>query len=347
MKLNIKSGDKTLLILLYGLIIAVTLASFAASAAIGKAYPLLAGLGIVAYVLGLRHAVDADHIAAIDGTTRKLLREGKRPLTVGTWFSLGHSTIVALMIFLVVLATRAASASIPELQSFGAIIGTAISGLFLWIIGIINIAIAIEIYNIFKRIRSKKIDDVELEKLLSKRGFMNRYLGHLFKIVREPWQIYPIGLLFGLGFDTASEVALIAIGVGVGISSAVPTWTILILPIMFACGMVLIDTTDGVAMSFAYGWAFLRPIRKIYYNLTISIISVAVAIMIGTIELLQVVSLEFKITGGFWGWINAISFETLGFGIIALFMASWAVALLIYRYKNLDDVGREVRKANH
>jgi nickel/cobalt transporter (NiCoT) family protein len=337
--MSVPKMEKAKLVAIYAGIIAVTLAGFLAAVIIGRSYVVLAGLGIVAYVFGLRHGVDADHIAAIDNTTRKLLQEGKRPLTVGTWFSLGHSTIVFALIVALVLATRLVAGAIPALQSAGTILGTSISGIFLWIIGIINVIVVLDIYRIFMRMRTEKMDEKELETLLDKRGFMNRYFGGLFRLIREPWQIYPIGVLFGLGFDTASEVALIAISVGVGVASTVPIWMILVLPLMFTCGMVLVDTSDGIAMNFAYGWAFLKPVRKVYYNLTITIISVAVALLIGSVELLQVLSKELGLTGSFWIWLGALNFETLGYFIIALFIGSWIVAMAVYKYKNFEGSG--------
>ncbi len=298
---------------------------------------MLAGLGLVAYVFGLRHGVDADHIAAIDNTTRKLMQEGKRPLTVGMWFSLGHSTIVVGLIVSLVLATRTVLGAIPALQNVGSIVGTTVSGMFLWLIGLINIVIVIEVYHVFRGLREGKLNEAHLEELLNHRGFMNRYFGHLFKLINKPWQIYPIGVLFGLGFDTASEVALIAISVGVGVSSAVPIWMILVLPLMFTCGMVLVDTSDGVAMNLAYGWAFLKPIRKIYYNLTVTIISVLVAFLIGGVELLQVISSELNMSGGFWGWLGRLDFETMGYGVVGLFVVCWLASIMFYRYKRFDD----------
>ncbi len=322
--------------MIYAIITAVTLFGFVASLLMGRSYLVLAGLGVVAYLLGLRHGVDVDHIAAIDNTTRKLMHDGEKPLTVGTWFSLGHSTIVVLLIVALVFATRAVAAGIPALQQVGSILGTSISGIFLWVIGIINLVIVVDIYRIYSKMRTGKLDEKQLDRLLNKRGFMNRYFGHLFKVVKKPWQIYPIGLLFGLGFDTASEIALIAISVGVGVASSVPIWMVLVLPLMFTCGMVLVDTTDGVAMRIAYGWAFLKPIRKVYYNLTITIISVAVALLIGTVELLQVLSGELGLRGTFGGWLGSLSFETLGYAIIVLFVLSWIVAMAIYRYKDID-----------
>ena len=296
------------------------------------------GLGIAAYVFGLRHGVDADHIAAIDNTTRKLLHERKRPLTVGTWFSLGHSTVVVGMIVLLVLATQFVTSRILALQSAGSLIGTTVSGIFLFLIGLINVIILVEIYRIFQGLKAGTLDEQRLEEQLSKRGFMNRYFGRLFRLVETPRQIYPIGVLFGLGFDTASEIALIVVSVAVGVTSTIPIYVVLVLPLLFTCGMVLVDTTDGITMRFAYGWAFLKPIRKIYYNLTVTVMSILVAFVIGGIEILAVLSGELGLSGGIWGLFATLNFETLGFFIIGLFVATWLVAVAYYRYKRYDDL---------
>ncbi len=315
-----------------------TLVGFTISVVVGRLSVQLAALGILAYTFGLRHGVDADHIVAIDNTTRKLLQEGQRPLTVGIWFSLGHSTIVVGLIVALVLATKTVVNQIPLLQSSGAIIGTAVSGIFLFLIGFINAIIVIGIYHTFKTMKQGKLDESELENLLEKRGFLNRYFGSLFKIVRKPWQTYPIGLLFGLGFDTASEIALIALTVGIGVSSSIPLWMILVLPFLFTCGMVLVDTTDGVAMLAAYSWAFLKPIRKIYYNLTVTVISVAVAFAIGGVELLQVLSNELNLNGPFWRSLGTLDFESMGFAIIGIFVVSWLVSVGYWKYKRYDEL---------
>ncbi len=333
---GISREEKLKILGIYAPIVGATVFGFVASSVVGNMSVVLAGLGIVAYVFGLRHGVDADHLAAIDNTTRKLMQEGKKPLTVGTWFSLGHSTIVVGLIVALVVSTRAISGSIPLLQSSGAIIGTAISGTFLWLLGLVNIVIVLGIYRIYTQLRNGELNQIQLEELLNKRGFLNRYFSPLFKIVKKPWHIYPIGVLFGLGFDTASEIALIAISVGVGVSSSVPLWMILVLPFMFTCGMVLVDTTDAVAMRMAYGWAFLKPIRKIYYNLTITAISVLVAFVIGGVEVLQVLSGELKLSGAFWNWLNALNFETLGYGIVAIFILSWVASMAIYKFRRLE-----------
>jgi high-affinity nickel-transport protein len=319
-------------------LIGITAFGFSAAFVIGKIAVVLAGLGIVAYVFGLRHGVDADHIAAIDNTTRKLMQEGKRPCTVGMWFSLGHSTVVVALIVALVFATRAITSNIAALQSTGAVIGTLVSGSFLWIIGFINAVIVIGIYKIFQTLKQGKLNQQELDNLLENRGFMNRFFRSLYKVINKPWQIFPVGVLFGLGFDTASEVALIAISVGIGVSTSIPLYYILVLPLLFTCGMVTVDTADGVAMRLAYGWAFLNPIRKIYYNLTVTVISVLVAWAIGTVESLQVLATELNLNGGFWSWLTTLNFEMIGFGIIGIFVFSWLLSLGYWRYKKYDKL---------
>jgi len=334
----LSQGDKLKIITVYSSIGLTTLLGFVASTIVGRLSVLLAGLGIVAYVFGLRHGVDADHIAAIDNTTRKLMQENQAPFTVGMWFSLGHSTIVVALIVALVFVTRAIVGQIPVLQSAGAIIGTTVSGVFLLLMGMVNMIIVFGIYRIYKELRRGKVNQNRLENLLDNRGFLSRYFRPLFKIVRRPWQIYPIGVLFGLGFDTATEVALIAISVGIGVTSDVPVWMILVLPFMFTCGMVLIDTSDGVMMRVAYGWAFLNPIRKVYYNLTVTVISVLVALVIGSVELLQVTAGELRLYGTFWNWLSGLDFEGIGFGIIVIFLASWVVSTAIWKFRRLDEI---------
>jgi high-affinity nickel-transport protein len=335
--LGLSGGEKVRIALLYAVIIAVTVFGFLASFAIGRSAIVLAGLGLVSYVFGLRHGVDADHIAAIDNTTRKLLQEKKRPLTVGTWFSLGHSTIVVGLIVALVVATRSVSASVPELRAAGSIFGTLVSGGFLWIIGLVNVLIVLGVYRVFKSMKEGRMNQAELDNLLENRGFLNRYFHPLFKVIREPWQIYPLGVLFGLGFDTATEIGLIAISVGVGVSTSIPLYYILVLPLMFTCGMVLVDTTDGVLMRVAYGWALLNPLRKVYYNLTVTIISVMVAWVIGSVELLQVLSTEFNLSGPFWVWLNGLDFETIGYGIVGIFVVSWVVSMAYWRLNKFEE----------
>ncbi|MCX6643953.1 MAG: HoxN/HupN/NixA family nickel/cobalt transporter [Candidatus Bathyarchaeota archaeon] len=336
--LNLSRNEKIKIAIIFSILLTITAVGFSAAFLIGKIAVVLGGLGIVAYVFGLRHGVDADHIAAIDNTTRKLMQEGKRPFTVGMWFSLGHSTVVVALIIGLIVATRAVATNIPALQSAGAVIGTLVSGSFLWIIGFINAVIVIGIYKIFQTLKQGKLNQAELDNLLENRGFMNRFFRPLFKIISKPWHIYPVGVLFGLGLDTASEVALIAISVGIGVSTNIPLYYILILPLLFTCGMVTIDTADGVAMRVAYGWAFLNPIRKIYYNLTVTVISVLVAWAIGTVELLQVLSSELNLNGLFWNWLNTLNFEMIGFGIVLIFILSWLVSFGYWQYKQFDKV---------
>jgi high-affinity nickel-transport protein len=210
---------------------------------------------------------------------------------------------------------------------------------FLFLIGIINLVIVAEVYRVFRGLRDRSFDEHQLEEQLQKRGFLYRYFGRLFRLIEEPRQIYPIGVLFGLGFDTATEVTLIAISITVGVAGTIPLWAVLILPLLFACGMVLSDTADGFAMRYAYGWAFLRPIRKIYYNLTLTIISVLVAFVIGGVELLQVLSTELGWGGFFWTWLNQLNFEQLGVGIVALFVLAWLIAMAIYRIMRYEETG--------
>ena len=333
--------------LIYGALLVVTVLGFAAAFAflphhysgeITSGGLLFTGLAITAYILGVRHGFDADHIAAIDNTTRKLLNDGKRPLTVGTWFSLGHSTIVCGMIVALVVVTEFIQRQYDTFASVGAVLGTLISGVFLFVIGIVNVIIVLEVYRMFRGVRDQKLDQKALDEQMNKRGFLNRIFGRFFRVVTEPWQIYPIGVLFGLGFDTATEVLIIGLAVVVAGSGAIPLWAVLILPLLFTCGMVLSDTTDGFAMRYAYGWAFNHPIRKIFYNLTLTVISVMVAFVIGGVELLQVISGELGWTGPVWAWIDNLDFESLGIGIVLLFLASWGVAMAIYYAKGYEKI---------
>jgi len=328
----------------YVAIAAATTVGFLLLLVVARSYALFLPLGVLSYTLGLRHGVDADHISAIDNTTRKLLQQEQRPLTVGTWFSLGHSTIVVGMIVALVVAFDAVNSTYGTFASVGSVLGTIISGAFLWIIGLINLVIVFEIYRIFQGLRAGRLSEDALEYQLNKRGFMNRYFGRLFRVVRRPWQMYPVGVLFGLGFDTASEVTVIALTLGLSTGLApVPLWTALLMPFLFMCGMVAVDTTDGIAMRYAYGWAFLKPIRKIYYNLTITVISVLVAFVIGGLEVLTVLAQELRLGGPFWGSLAAVNGETawqyVGFGIIGLFVVTWLVAMALYRYRRYEEIG--------
>ena len=340
-RLGLSAEERLHILALYAVLVVATLFGFIGSVVLGRTSAILFSLSIAAFVLGLRHGVDADHIVAIDNTTRKLMHEGKRPFTVGTWFSLGHSTVVVGLTVALVLATRAIVQGDSLLQTTGSIIGTTVSGIFLFLIGAVNLLIVLGVYRVFQSLRRGSMDESELNNLLENRGFLNRYFKGLFRIVRKPWQIYPVGLLFGLGFDTASEILLFALAVGFGVTSPFPIYWVLILPVMFTLGMVIVDTTDGVTMCVAYGWAFVKPLRKIYYNLTITIISVLVAFVIGGVELLQVLSGQLNLQGPFWGWLATLDFETIGYGIIGIFVLSWLGSMAFWKFKHYDDeVGR-------
>ena len=303
-----------------------------------------AGIGLLAYTFGLRHAFDADHIAAVDNTTRKLLGErtesGPRPLSVGFWFSLGHSTIVFGLTFLLSIGVRALAGQVEDdgsqLHSVTGIIGASVSGVFLWILGIVNLVVLIGIIGVFRRMRHGHFDEQELEEQLNKRGFMNRFLNGLTKSVRKPWHIYPIGVLFGLGFDTATEVGLLVLAGGAAAFN-LPFYAILVLPILFAAGMSLMDTTDGVFMNFAYGWAFAKPVRKVFYNITITALSVAVALIIGTIELIGVLVDQAGIQSGPLFDIASIPLDFAGYAIVALFVLAWLVAFAVWKVGRVEE----------
>ncbi len=305
-----------------------------------------AGVGILAYTFGMRHAFDADHIAAIDNTTRKLLTDRARqetrdhPLSVGFWFSLGHSTIVFALAFLLSLGIRALAGPVENdgsrLHTITGIIGSSVSGVFLWILGLLNLAALIGIIGVFRRMKQGHFDEAQLEEHLDKRGFMNRFLGGLTKSVRRPSHMYPIGLLFGVGFDTATEVGLLVLAGGAG-AFHLPFYAVLVLPILFAAGMCLMDAADGVLMNGAYGWAFLKPVRKVFYNLTITSISVLVALVIGTTELAGVLASETGVTHGPLAAIASIPLDYAGYGIVLLFVLAWVVALAIWRIGHVEE----------
>jgi len=298
------------------------------------------GTGILAYTLGMRHAFDADHIAAIDNTTRKLVSEGKRPLSVGFFFSLGHSTIVFVLALLLNFGIRALNEQVrsngSRLHAVTGVIGTTVSATFLYIIAAMNLVILLGIVRVFRELRTGRYDDRQLEEQLDKRGLMNRFFGPLARRVDAPWKIYPIGVLFGLGFDTASEVALLVLA-GSAVVSGLPFYAILSLPILFAAGMCLFDTADGCFMNFAYDWAFARPIRKVYYNLTITGLSVFVAVFIGTIEILGLIGQEVHLGGGFWAFMQSFNINKAGFVVVGVFVVTWAVALSIWRFGRIEQ----------
>jgi high-affinity nickel-transport protein len=298
------------------------------------------GLGLTAYTLGMRHAFDADHIAAIDNTTRKLMAEGKRPVTVGFWFSLGHSTIVFGLCLLLGVGIRSLSGQLESdtstLHTVTGMIGTLVSGTFLYVLGILNLVILLGIVQVFREMRGGTYDEAALEEKLNSRGFMNRFLGGLTKSVTKPWQIYPVGVLFGLGFDTATEIGLLVLAGGAA-ALQLPWYAILTLPVLFAAGMSLLDSIDGCFMNFAYGWAFSRPIRKVYYNITVTALSVAVALGIGTVELVGILADRLAIHSGPLGWMAGLDLNHVGYAIVALFVLTWLVALAVWRFGRIEE----------
>jgi high-affinity nickel-transport protein len=298
------------------------------------------GLGVTAYTLGMRHAFDADHIAAIDNTTRKLLAEGQRPMSVGFWFSLGHSSVVFVMVMLLAAGIRALAGALSDggstLQQVTGVWGTTVSGVFLVLIGLVNLAALVGILKVFRRMRAGHYDEAELERQLDKRGFLNRVLGRVTRTVTKPWHMYPVGLLFGLGFDTVTEVGLLVIAGGAA-AAALPWYAVLVLPVLFAAGMSLLDSIDGTFMNVAYGWAFSRPVRKIYYNITVTALSVAVALVIGVIELVGLLADKLGITEGPLAWVASIDLGDVGFWIVGLFVVTWLLAVAIWRYGRIEE----------
>jgi nickel/cobalt transporter (NiCoT) family protein len=308
----------------------------------GKAFGI--GIGLTAYTLGLRHAFDADHIAAIDNTTRKLMSDGQRPLGVGFFFSLGHSTVVFALALLLATGLKAIIGPVEDdsstLHHYTGLIGTSVSGVFLYLIAILNVVILVGILRVLARLRhgdyDPEKDGAELEQQLENRGLINRFLGRFTKSITKSWHMYPIGLLFGLGFDTATEIALLVLA-GTSAAAGLPWYAIVCLPVLFTAGMCLLDTIDGSFMNFAYGWAFSSPVRKIYYNLTITGLSVAVALLIGTIELLGLFAGQLGWRGPFWDWLGGLDLNTVGFVVVGMFVVTWAVALLVWRYGRIEE----------
>ncbi|MEE2851624.1 MAG: HoxN/HupN/NixA family nickel/cobalt transporter [Actinomycetota bacterium] len=308
----------------------------------GKAFGV--GIGLTAYTLGMRHAFDADHIAAIDNTTRKLMNDGQRPLAVGFFFSLGHSTVVFGLAVLLACGVRTVVGPVSDdsstLHHYTGLIGTSVSGVFLYAIALLNVIVLVGILRVFARLRRGEFDPdadaAELERHLDSRGLMNRLLGRFTKSITRSWHCYPVGLLFGLGFDTATEIALLVLA-GTSAAAGLPWYAIMCLPVLFTAGMCLLDTIDGSFMNFAYGWAFSNPVRKIYYNITITALSVAVAWVIGSIELLILFADQFGWRGPFWSWIGGLDLNAIGYFVVGMFVLTWAVALLVWRYGRIEE----------
>ncbi len=325
---------------IYTLLIVANLGSWAFALLAFHHYPVLIGTAFLAYSFGLRHAVDADHIAAIDNVTRKLMQEGKRPVGVGFFFSLGHSTVVVGLSAAVAITAVVLKSHFSVIENFGSIVGTLISAGFLFAIAIMNSFVLMSIYATFKRVRDGgRYEDEDLNLLLAKRGFFGRFFRGLFALVDRSWHMYPIGLLFGLGFDTATEVGLLGISAAEA-SNGINVWSIMIFPALFTAGMLLIDTTDSIMMLGAYGWAFAKPIRKLYYNLTITSVSAIVAVVVGGIETLGLAQGKLNLSGPFWNQIAAINnnFGILGYLIIGIFAVSWLVSILFYKLGRYDDI---------
>src|SRR2546426_4691932 len=303
-------------------------------------YPVMLGLGGLAYTFGLRHAFDADHISAIDNTTRKLLQEGKQPLGVGFFFSLGHSTVVLLIAVALGIATQFVQTGVvnenAQLKSIGGLIGTGVSGAFLLLIGILNLVILVDIIKLFRRMKAGDYDRQSLEHELVVGGLLTRLFGRLFRLIGHSWQMYLVGFLFGLGFDTASEISLLAISAGAA-AQHLPLYALISLPLIFAAGMSLMDTADGAFMSRAYAWAFSNPVRKVFYNLTVTALSVFVALFVGLFELSQLLVQQLDLRGGAWDAIAGMDLGVMGFVIVAAFIVTWAGAFLIYRTQHIEE----------
>jgi nickel/cobalt transporter (NiCoT) family protein len=339
-----RADNLRLKIAIYAILIAANVAAWAWALVAFRQHPVLLGTALLAYGFGLRHAVDADHIAAIDNVTRKLMQEGKRPVAVGFFFSVGHSTIVVLASVAIAATAMAFKSQFDAFQSVGRVIGTLVSSLFLLAIAAMNIVILTTVYQTFRRVKAgAPYVDEDLNMLLAGRGLLARLFRPMFLLIRRSWHMYPLGFLFGLGFDTATEVGLL--GISAQASQGLSIWSILVFPALFTAGMSLVDTTDSILMLGAYGWAFIKPIRKLYYNMTITFVSVVVALLVGGIEALGLVGDQFGLKGLFWDGIGALNdnFGTIGYLIIAVFVVSWIASAIIYRARGYDrlevDVG--------
>jgi nickel/cobalt transporter (NiCoT) family protein len=300
-------------------------------------YPLLLGTSLLAYSFGLRHAVDADHIAAIDNVTRKLMQTGKRPISIGLMFALGHSTIVVLASVGIAATAMALEGRFAEFKEIGGLIGTVVSTLFLFAIATMNLFILRSIVRAFQRVRrGEPCSDDEINGLISDRGFLARIFRPLFGLVTKSSHMYLLGFLFGLGFDTATEVGLL--GMSAAATQGMPIWSILVFPILFTAGMTLIDTTDSILMLGAYGWAFAKPIRKLYYNMTITTLSIVVAFLVGSIEGLGLLADRVELHGTFWNAIGRLNdnFGTVGYVIVGIFVLSWVISTAVYKSKHVE-----------
>ena len=332
---------------IYGILLAFNVGAWVWAVLASRHYPLLLGTALLAYSFGLRHAVDADHIAAIDNVTRKLMQQDKRPVSVGLMFSLGHSTIVIVGSVAIAATAVTLQHRIDSAKAIGGVIGTLVSAMFLFGIALVNLVVLLSIYRNFLRVRrGEPYVEEDFDLLLDNRGFLSRLFRPMFNLIRSSWHMYPLGLLFGLGFDTATEIGLLGISAAEA-SKGLSISSILVFPTLFAAGMSLIDSTDNILMLGAYGWAYVRPIRKLYYNITITSVSVVIVLAVGGIESLGLLAAEFHLTGGWWDWVAMLNgnFGLLGYCIIGLFAASWILSLAIYKWQRFDELEFGARDA--
>jgi high-affinity nickel-transport protein len=329
------------IVAVFVLLVVANLAAWGWALVAFRNFPVLLGMAAVAYSFGLRHAFDADHIAAIDNVTRKLMQEGRRPIGVGLFFSLGHSTVVVALSIAIAFAANALRPQFEAFKSFGAATGAIVSALFLFAIAVANLFVLASTWRVFRAARAgAPVANIDMEAALSGGGVMARLFRGVFRTIESSWQMFPIGVLFGLGFDTATEVGLLGVS-ATGAAQGLPIWSILVFPALFTAGMTLLDTADSALMLGAYGWAFVKPARKLYYNLTITATSIVVAFMVGGLETLNLIGDQLGLTdgGGFWGAIGAINdnFGTLGYLLVGVFVVAWALSALVYRLKGLDE----------
>ena len=325
------------IISVYVFLVLFNLVAWGSALAASSAYPIMLPTAFLAYTFGLRHAVDADHIAAIDNSTRTMMQDGQRPVGVGLFFALGHSTVVVALTLLVAISAGIIS-DIPAAQQIGGLIGTAVSATFLIVIGIINLVVLVGVYRMFRQVSAGgSYSEENLAAFLDSRGLLARLLRPVLRAIRKTWHMYPLGVLFGLGFDTASEVALLGLAATSG-AGHIPVLVILILPVLFAAGMCTVDTTDGILMLRAYGWAYVKPIRKLYYNLNITLVSVIIAFGVGGFEILTLVAAQVGLTGGIWDAVAGVDPGLVGIAIIVILLGSWGLSTLVYRWKDYDNL---------
>jgi len=299
-------------------------------------HPAFIGMGIAAYVFGVRHAFDIDHIAAVDNTIRKLVAQKKDPRGVGFYFSLGHSTVVFLLAVLTAVSVKFVAKYMSSMQDIGGIIGVTVSGVFLVFLSILNLMLFVQLWKMFRKMKEEKINESDLEKMFEAKGFFTRYLGSLFNVVTKSWHIYPIGFLFGLGFDTATEISLLTMSAGAA-NNNFPVLGIIALPLLFAAGMSLFDTLDGLMMTKSYAWANDRPVRKVYYNLIVTAISVVAALAVGIVELAQITTEKLHLSGGLWDIIASIDFGNLGYFLVVAFLVIWGLAVFIWKFYRIEE----------